>query len=178
MSSSSHTIVSAPGKVLLAGGYLVLDRAYTGLVVGTSSRFFCSVVDSPLPSAPASFYAASVRVRAGQFPADSSWSYDVLVPAGTRAPLLTPTSANGRNKFVETTLAKVLQYALERLVASGLGQAAAGAELLRRLSGGGRTALDVVVLADNDFYSQREQVSVMGGAGAMGPLEPGYILPT
>ena len=29
---------SAPGKVLLAGGYLVLDRAYTGLVFGLSAR--------------------------------------------------------------------------------------------------------------------------------------------
>ncbi|KAL1408266.1 phosphomevalonate kinase [Vanrija albida] len=157
-STSAHTIVSAPGKVLLAGGYLVLDRAYTGLVVGTSSRFFCSVVDSP--AAPGSFYAARISVRAGQFPSDAStWTYDVLVPAGSRAPLLTPTGSAGRNKFVEATLAKVLQYALERLVASGSGQAAAGAELLRRLSGGGRSALDVVVLADNDFYSQREQLA-------------------
>jgi phosphomevalonate kinase len=32
------TAVSAPGKVLLAGGYLVLDRAYTGLVFGLSAR--------------------------------------------------------------------------------------------------------------------------------------------
>jgi phosphomevalonate kinase len=30
--------VSAPGKVLLAGGYLVLDRAYNGLVFGLSAR--------------------------------------------------------------------------------------------------------------------------------------------
>lgn len=30
--------VSAPGKILLAGGYLVLDRAYTGLVFGLNAR--------------------------------------------------------------------------------------------------------------------------------------------
>lgn len=30
--------VSAPGKVLLAGGYLVLDQLYTGLVFGLSAR--------------------------------------------------------------------------------------------------------------------------------------------
>ncbi|PHH84130.1 hypothetical protein CDD83_2432 [Cordyceps sp. RAO-2017] len=30
--------VSAPGKVLLAGGYLVLDRRYSGLVFGLSAR--------------------------------------------------------------------------------------------------------------------------------------------
>ena len=39
MSGSNPTVaVSAPGKVLLAGGYLVLDRAYTGLVFGLSAR--------------------------------------------------------------------------------------------------------------------------------------------
>lgn len=32
------TAVSAPGKVLLSGGYLVLDREYTGLVFGLSAR--------------------------------------------------------------------------------------------------------------------------------------------
>lgn len=32
------TTVSAPGKVLLAGGYLVLDRQFTGLVFGLSAR--------------------------------------------------------------------------------------------------------------------------------------------
>lgn len=32
------TAVSAPGKVLLAGGYLVLEREYTGLVFGLSAR--------------------------------------------------------------------------------------------------------------------------------------------
>jgi len=39
MRGSNPTVaVSAPGKVLLAGGYLVLDRAYTGLVFGLSAR--------------------------------------------------------------------------------------------------------------------------------------------
>jgi phosphomevalonate kinase len=31
-------VVSAPGKVLLAGGYIVLDRKHTGLVFGLSAR--------------------------------------------------------------------------------------------------------------------------------------------
>ena len=36
--STAATAVSAPGKVLLAGGYLVLDRRYTGLVFGLNAR--------------------------------------------------------------------------------------------------------------------------------------------
>lgn len=36
--ANASVAVSAPGKVLLAGGYLVLDRSYTGLVLGLSAR--------------------------------------------------------------------------------------------------------------------------------------------
>ena len=34
---------SAPGKVLLTGGYLVLDRDYTGLVFGLDARIHVHV---------------------------------------------------------------------------------------------------------------------------------------
>lgn len=39
-SISSTSTVSAPGKVLLAGGYLVLDKQYSGLVIATDARFY------------------------------------------------------------------------------------------------------------------------------------------
>lgn len=39
MTETDRTVVvSAPGKVLLAGGYIVLDRKHTGLVFGLSAR--------------------------------------------------------------------------------------------------------------------------------------------
>lgn len=41
----STVSVSAPGKVLLAGGYLVLDRDYTGLVFGLDARIHVCVQD-------------------------------------------------------------------------------------------------------------------------------------
>uniref|UniRef100_A0AAV1T3S7 phosphomevalonate kinase n=1 Tax=Peronospora matthiolae TaxID=2874970 RepID=A0AAV1T3S7_9STRA len=37
------TCVSAPGKVLLAGGYLVLHEQYTGIVLSTTARFYAQV---------------------------------------------------------------------------------------------------------------------------------------
>lgn len=37
-SKEKAVVASAPGKVLLAGGYLVLDRKYNGLVFGLSAR--------------------------------------------------------------------------------------------------------------------------------------------
>lgn len=36
--TSSATALSAPGKVLLSGGYLVLDRNYTGTVFALDAR--------------------------------------------------------------------------------------------------------------------------------------------
>ena len=39
----SPTAVSCPAKVLVAGGYLVLDRNYTGLVFGLDARIHCVV---------------------------------------------------------------------------------------------------------------------------------------
>lgn len=38
MPGTTPTAISAPGKVFLAGGYLVLDRDYTALVFGLSAR--------------------------------------------------------------------------------------------------------------------------------------------
>lgn len=42
---SGHLAISTPGKVLLAGGYLVLDRRYTGLVFGLDARIHVLVHD-------------------------------------------------------------------------------------------------------------------------------------
>jgi phosphomevalonate kinase len=67
---SSTTIVSAPGKVLIAGGYLVLDAAYSGVVVSTSSRFYAVIQDAPTPT------PLVIRVRSPQF-VDATWSYSV-----------------------------------------------------------------------------------------------------
>lgn len=64
---ASFTAVSAPGKVLLAGGYLVLDPAYSGIVVSTSSRFY-TVIQSG--------HSTQISVRSPQF-TDAQWNYTV-----------------------------------------------------------------------------------------------------
>lgn len=58
---------SAPGKVLLAGGYLVLDRKYTGLVFGLDARIHVIARKSS---------GHNVVVRSPQFQ-DAIWTYDV-----------------------------------------------------------------------------------------------------
>jgi phosphomevalonate kinase len=61
----SSLVLSASGKVLLAGGYLVLDPTYSGIVVSTSSRFY--TVISPAKS-------GCIVVRSPQF-INATWSY-------------------------------------------------------------------------------------------------------
>jgi phosphomevalonate kinase len=63
------TVVSAPGKVLIAGGYLVLDPAYSGIVVSTSSRFYTVISDQQTKP-------GVVRVQSPQF-LEATWEFSV-----------------------------------------------------------------------------------------------------
>lgn len=65
------TAVSAPGKVLLAGGYLVLDRAYTGLVFGLSARIHVLVHDIDTSSG---VELSEIVVQSPQF-LEATWNY-------------------------------------------------------------------------------------------------------
>ena len=68
----SSTAVSAPGKVLLAGGYLVVDRQYTGLVLGLNARIHVHV-KSALPGD-----TNEILVRSPQF-IGAVWRYQYRV---------------------------------------------------------------------------------------------------
>lgn len=78
------TTVSAPGKVLIAGGYLVLDRDYSGLVVSTSSRFYTSISSSGQG-------VNCIKVRSPQFK-DATWSYSIEFDANG-AGIVTPSTS-------------------------------------------------------------------------------------
>jgi phosphomevalonate kinase len=66
---STTTIVSAPGKVLAAGGYLVLDQQYPGVVISTSSRFYTVIQTAST--------ANQIVVRSPQFH-QAEWKYNVV----------------------------------------------------------------------------------------------------
>ena len=62
---------SAPGKVLLAGGYLVLDRDFTGLVFGLDARIHV-LIESLHTSEGVSL--SEIVVKSPQF-RDAEWRY-------------------------------------------------------------------------------------------------------
>jgi phosphomevalonate kinase len=63
--------VSAPGKVFLAGGYLVLDRAYTALVFGLDARIHARI--EPI-NTKSGVTLSEIIVRSPQF-RDAVWEY-------------------------------------------------------------------------------------------------------
>ncbi|KAG8970325.1 phosphomevalonate kinase [Tulasnella sp. 419] len=132
------TVISAPGKVLLAGGYLVLDPKYSGVVVATSSRFYTIIRSST------SAGENRIKVTSPQF-LGAAWIYDVEIgPQGFL--LMKPSLSNtSKNKFIQLALERVLMLAAEL---KGLD---AVWELIK-------PGVDITIAGDNDFYSQRAQL--------------------
>lgn len=71
MTAISRKAVSAPGKVLLAGGYLVLDREYTGLVFGLDARIHVHIEPLRTSSGVA---LSEIIVKSPQF-REANWEY-------------------------------------------------------------------------------------------------------
>ncbi|KAK0923792.1 phosphomevalonate kinase [Friedmanniomyces endolithicus] len=139
--------VSAPGKVLLAGGYLVLDREYTGLVFGLDARIHVNVQAIPTSSGVT---LNEIVVQSPQFQ-DAAWEYGYRLAERDGGMSVTPLRVPGaylrrlrsysdadlnlnRNVFIETTVSYALSY-----VAS--------------LSSPMISPASVTILADNDYYS-------------------------
>ncbi|RCI09461.1 hypothetical protein L249_3679, partial [Ophiocordyceps polyrhachis-furcata BCC 54312] len=127
--------VSAPGKVLLTGGYLVLDRQHTGLVLGLSARI--NVVAGEITSGQG-VQLSEMVVDSPQF-LNAQWRYGYhLAPegGGIKVTQLQVGSKIWRNNFVETTLSYVLTYVNHVLPRQAIGSAR------------------LIILADNDYYSE------------------------
>ncbi|KXJ95651.1 ribosomal protein S5 domain 2-type protein [Microdochium bolleyi] len=142
--SETPVAVSAPGKVLLAGGYLVLDRAYTGLVFGLSARI--NVVARRIPTSPG-VQLSEIVVDSPQF-LEAQWRYGYhLAPerGGFKVTQFQVGSSINANPFVETTLSYALTF-ISSLAPTSQSFSAAR----------------FTVLADNDYYSQPHSAAGTG----------------
>ncbi|KAK0627309.1 phosphomevalonate kinase [Immersiella caudata] len=132
------TAVSAPGKVMLAGGYLVLDRAYTGLVFGLSARI--NVIAQEIHTSKG-VHLTEIVVESPQF-LEAQWRYGYHLAeadGGIKVTQLQVGSHLTANPFVETTLNFALTY-IARTSKHRPTHAVKSARL--------------TILADNDYYSQ------------------------
>ncbi|KAI5452402.1 phosphomevalonate kinase [Naganishia albida] len=152
------TIVSAPGKVLLTGGYLVLDPAYSGLVIATSSRFYSIVRTQPSAAADTKS-APKIVVKALQFN-DAVWTYSAEQRQDASIMVQPIEFTNGRNKFVEIALQKTISLVQTMKVETG------SPDIFEGIS-----QLDIVIVGDNDFYSQRRTLESLSLPTTFSSLE-------
>ncbi|KAL5601390.1 hypothetical protein BROUX41_002623 [Berkeleyomyces rouxiae] len=134
---SPSVAVSAPGKVLLAGGYLVLDREYSGLVFGLSARI--NTIVSPIETIEG-VQIQEIVVESPQF-VDAVWRFGWHLAPADGGIVVTQLQIDGkmsRNPFVETALAYALTYVN-----------AMSPEAAKH----GISPAKLRVLADNDYYS-------------------------
>ena len=93
-------VFSAPGKALVAGGYLVLDPQYNSYVTALSSRMHARV-----EKLPTSGKNSSIVVKSPQF--SGAWSYEITHREGfCEITCLT----GGKNPFLEETIKIVFAY--------------------------------------------------------------------
>ncbi|KAJ2821062.1 phosphomevalonate kinase [Coemansia sp. 'formosensis'] len=151
------TLASAPGKVLVVGGYLVLEHAYSGLVVGTDACLYAAVQTQVLDFPGASSLGecdVPIFVVSPQF-TSAWWRYSYNTKSSSLTQL--DSADGGSNSFVQVVLESTLVLA-NAYAAGKVQDLAAGSA-----SGcGGRRGLKIVLSADNDFYSQRETLAKLG----------------
>ncbi|KAG5540245.1 hypothetical protein RHGRI_020465 [Rhododendron griersonianum] len=135
-------VASAPGKVLMTGGYLVLERPNAGIVLSTNARFYAIVKPLNNNIDPEILAWTYVKLTSPQMSRETIYKMS----------LEHLTLHDSRNPFVEFAV----QYAV----------AAARAkfdkdkkDILHKLLLQG---LDITILGCNDFYSYRNQIEARG----------------
>ncbi|KAK2662644.1 hypothetical protein Ddye_001218 [Dipteronia dyeriana] len=142
-------VTSAPGKVLMTGGYLILERPNAGIVLSTNARFYAIVKSLSEEIKPESWAWGwtNVKLTSPQLLRETMFKMSLK-----NLTLQCVSSSESRNPFVENAV----QYAV----------AAANAifdknkkDVLHKLLLQG---LDITVLGCNDFYSYRNQIEARG----------------
>ncbi|XP_062073459.1 phosphomevalonate kinase, peroxisomal isoform X3 [Humulus lupulus] len=171
-------VVSAPGKVLMTGGYLILERPNPGLVLSTSARFYAIVKPLLEEIKPDSWAWAwtDVKVTSPQLNRESMYKLSMknltlqsvsrqvytgitektgsgskMSTLNDHPPLCFVTKESG-NPFVE----QAVQYSVAAAYATADKDRK---EVLQKLLLQG---LDITILGSNDFYSYRNQIEARG----------------
>lgn len=142
-------VASAPGKVLLTGGYLILERPNAGLVLSTNARFYAIVKPLHEQTEPESGDGEWVDVKLTS-PQLSRESLYKLSPENLMIQCIS--LSESRNPFIE----HAVQYSLA--AAHGIFVKNKKDSLHRLLLQG----LDITILGCNDFYSYRNQIEAHG----------------
>ncbi|KAK7410703.1 hypothetical protein VNO78_01705 [Psophocarpus tetragonolobus] len=146
---SDKVVTSSPGKVLMTGGYLVLERPNAGLVLSTNARFY-AIVKPLFPEIIPDSWAwawTDVQLTSPQLSREASYKLALKNLA------IQPVSpSDSRNPFVE--------FAVQYSVASAYATFdLSKRDLLHKLLLRG---LHITILGSNDFYSYRNEIERRG----------------
>mmetsp|Transcript_1922 Transcript_1922/g.3048 ORF Transcript_1922/g.3048 Transcript_1922/m.3048 type:complete len:297 (+) Transcript_1922:801-1691(+) len=154
--------VSCPGKVLVCGGYLVLESANIGVTIATNTaRFYVSVCSKskPLPSIARACEVLLIEVLSLQFRSTYKFLYDwnsKEVDSETLSYINEENlSVENKNVFVQRCLALSLSF-----IRKHLGSENFIAKI--RKSASKNTWLSLTLEANNDFYSQVVELKKRG----------------
>ncbi|CAA3013062.1 phosphomevalonate kinase-like [Olea europaea subsp. europaea] len=142
-------VASAPGKVLMTGGYLVLERPNAGIVLSTNARFYAIVKPLYEEVKPESWAWAwaDVKLTSPQMARETMYKMSLK-----HLTLQCVSSSPSRNPFVE--------YAVQYTVAAAYATFDKDKqETLQKLLLRG---LDITILGCNEFYSYRNQIEARG----------------
>ncbi|KAE9445983.1 hypothetical protein C3L33_22118, partial [Rhododendron williamsianum] len=146
-------VASAPGKVLMTGGYLVLERPNEGVVLSTNARFYAIVKPLYEELKPDSWAWVWMDRCEINFSSDVKRNFLQNVAKAFNASMcFFEASCESRNPFVE--------YAVQYSVAAAYATFDKSKKdwLHKCLLQG----LDVTILGCNDFYSYRNQIEAIG----------------
>ena len=157
---SKKIVSSAPGKVLITGGYVILDQVNEGLVLTLSARFYSTAQYFTQEKAIAEENSLkfNIRMESPQFGVETIYQCelfsnidgeDVSYPDCL---LITPTN---QNTFVET----VLRIGIPTIINyfSHINDIKGYKLQIEEILGHG---LNIELKADNSFYSQHELVKL------------------
>lgn len=145
-----EVVASAPGKVLIAGGYLVLERPNAGIVLSTSARFYTIVKPLFEEVKPESWAWAwtDLKVTSPQLSREATYKLSLK-----NSTLQRTSSRDSANPFVE----HAVQYAVAASKVILIDKEKKDALNNLLLQG-----LDITILGSNDFYSYRSQIEAHG----------------
>ncbi|AQL08004.1 phosphomevalonate kinase isoform X2 [Zea mays] len=154
-----EVVASAPGKVLIAGGYLVLERPNAGLVLSTTARFYAVVrpLRDSLPADSWTWAWTDVKVTSPQLSRVATYKLSL-----NKTTLQLTSSRESTNPFVE----QAIQFSVAAAKATIIDKERKDVVDKLLLQG-----LNITIIGHNDFYSYRKQIEARGL-----PLTPEVLL--
>ncbi|KAG3201948.1 hypothetical protein PC128_g3540 [Phytophthora cactorum] len=154
MANLRPTCVSAPGKVLLVGGYVVLDEQYSGLVLSSTARFYSQVETKILGDVDATSAFSSGWGRLFPLVVESK-QFDQLIDGWIEE------NGDGRFRFQLRENSHRNSYIEETVLCAVNGIAGLLAfksnDTFQQLKAI-KTGVQVTLRGDNDFYSQVQRL--------------------